>query len=199
MKRISLWVVIALFVQLAATIALAQSLGDVAREQRKKKYEKRAATKVYTDENLPASNAMKTESPESKPADCPDCASGENATGDAAEKQAVDAGKPAPGSVEEYKQKAAEWKKKVDEQKKVVAGLQQQVEALQQQYRLRASAYYSDAGLRLRDGGAKWAEDETQFRKAIDDKQKELEAAKQKLTDVQEEGHKAGAPNSALE
>jgi hypothetical protein len=200
MKRISMWVVVALFVQLGATVAFAQSLGDVAREQRKKKYEKRAATKVYTDENLPVSNAAKTESPDSKPADCPDCTSGDNAAPDpnTAEKQTV-AGKPAPGSVEEYKEKAAEWKKKVDEQKKVVAGLQQQLESLQQQYRLRASAYYADAGLRLRDGGAKWAEDETQFRKAIDDKQKELEAAKQKLADVQEQGHKSGAPNSALE
>jgi len=198
MKRISLWVVLALFVQITAGIAFAQSLGDVAREQRKKKSQRPAPAKVYTDDNIPSDNQMKEQPAEATaPAACADCAA---AQGDNPDQKAADStGKAKPGSVEEFKEKAAEWKKKVDEQKKVIDGLQQQLQGLQQQYRLRASAYYSDAGLRLRDGGAKWAEDEQSFRKAIDDKQKELEAAKQKLADLQDQGHRAGAPSSALE
>lgn len=193
MKRISMWVVLGLVLQMAASIAVAQSLGDVARAQRKKKAEHPAPTKVYTDDNLPSDNQVK-EKPATEP----------SAPASSADEKKADANTPAdkkaaPGSVEEYNQKAADWKKKIDEQKKVVEGLQQQLEGLQQQYRLRASAYYSDAGLRLRDGGSKWAEDEQNFRKAIDEKQKALDAAKQKLSDLQDEGHRSGAPNAALE
>jgi len=193
MKRLSLWVVLGLVLQMAASVAVAQSLGDVAREQRKKKAEHPTPAKVYTDDNLPSDNQLKDKSASesSAPAKSPDANS--------PEANAAPGKKAAPGSVEEYKEKAADWKKKIDEQKKVVEGLQQQLDGMQQQYRLRASAYYSDAGLRLRDGGAKWAEDEQNFRKAIDEKQKEVDAAKQKLADLQDEGHRAGAPNAALE
>lgn len=210
MKRSTIWIMIALFAGITAATTLAQSqsqsLADVARKQRQQKYEKQVATKVYTNDNLPPDNDMKDDSSSdaSKPADCAGCAQADDsANSEAADKdkdKAADGSKkPAPGSIEEYKEKAAEWQKKVEEQKKAVAAVQQQLESMQQQYRLRASAYYTDAGLRLRDGGAKWAEDEVNFRKAIDEKQKELDAAKQKLADVQDQGHKAGAPNSALE
>jgi len=207
MKRSTIWIMIALFAGITAASALAQSqsLGDVARKQRQQKYEKQVATKVYTNDNLPGAT-MKDDSATSEtkpPADCADCAKSDDNSSAVAkdkDKAAADGSKkPAPGSVEEYKEKAAEWQKKIEEQKKAVATLQQQLESMQQQYRLRASAYYTDAGLRLRDGGANWAEDEVNFRKAIDEKQKELDAAKQKLADVQDQAHKAGAPNSALE
>ena len=196
MKRMNLWVVFTMFAAMTASIAVAQSLGDVAREQRKKKTEHPAPTKVYTDDNLPSDNRMKN-TPAAEPANNPSPSTAPDAK--TADANATGEKKAAPGSVDEYKEKAAEWKKKIDEQKKVVEGLQQQLEGLQQQYRLRASAYYSDAGLRLRDGGSKWGEDEQNFRKAIDEKQKALDAAKQKLADLQDEGHRAGAPNAALE
>ncbi len=212
MKRTSIWLMVACFAALTAATALAQSqsqpeaLGDVAREQRKKKYEKPVATKVYTDDNLPRDNSMKgaEKAPDAK-SDANDGGSSDAKPADAssgdksADKAANAANKPAPGSVEEFKKNSEDWKKRVDEQKKVVDALQKQVEDLQQQYRLRASAYYADAGLRLRDGGSKWADDEQQFRKAINDKQAELDAAKQKLSELQDQGHKAGAPASALE
>lgn len=194
MKRINVWVVLAVFAAMTAGMAVAQSLGDVAREQRKKKADKPVPTKVYTDDDIPSENRLKqnvAEAPAPKPSASPDDKNPDaKAAGDK---------KPAPGSVEEYKEKAAEWKKKIDAQKKVVEGLQQQLDGLQQQYRLRASAYYSDAGLRLRDGGSKWSDDEQSFRKTIDEKQKEVDAAKQKLSDIQDEAHRAGAPNSAVE
>jgi len=209
MKRSILWIMVALFATVVAVSAQAQSpaqsqsLGDLARKQRQKKYENQVATKVYTNDNLPPDNSMKDgSSDDAKPADSAGSSkSDDSASEDSADKDKSADGskKPAPGSVEEFKKNAAEWQKKVEEQKKNVAALQQQIESMQQQYRLRASAYYTDAGLRLRDGGAKWAEDEVSFRKTIDDKQKELDAAKQKLVDLQDQGHKAGAPNSALE
>jgi polyhydroxyalkanoate synthesis regulator phasin len=190
MKRINVWVVLAVFAAMTAGMAVAQSLGDVAREQRKKKADKPVPTKVYTDDDIPSDNRLKDKPAEApaNPAASPD---GKNPDAKAAGDK-----KPAPGSVDEYKEKAAEWKKKIDAQKKVVEGLQQQLDGLQQQYRLRATAYYTDAGLRLRDGGSKWGDDEQSFRKAIDEKQKEVDAAKQKLADLQDEAHRAGAPNS---
>lgn len=193
MKRINVWVVLAAFIAMTAGIVVAQSLGDIARQQRKQKADKPAPTKVYTDDDIPSENRMKEKAAEApaNPAASPD-----EKTPDA---KAAAEKKAAPGSVEEYKEKAAEWKKKIDDQKKVVEGLQQQLDGLQQQYRLRASAYYSDAGLRLRDGGSKWSDDEQNFRKAIEEKQKAVDAAKQKLSDIQDEAHRAGAPNSAVE
>jgi len=190
MKRINVWVVLAVFAAMTAGMAVAQSLGDVAREQRKKKADKPVPTKVYTDDDIPSDNRLKD-----KPAEAPANTAASPDAKNADAKAAADK-KPAPGSVDEYKEKAAEWKKKIDAEKKVVEGLQQQLDGLQQQYRLRATAYYTDAGLRLRDGGSKWGDDEQSFRKAIDEKQKEVDAAKQKLADLQDEAHRAGAPNS---
>ncbi len=212
MKRTSIWLTVAVFAAFTAATALAQSqsetLGDIAREQRKKKYEKPVASKVYTDDNLPSDSATKEREKAGQAKADPDCAgcsaadanSKDASSGDKSGDKAADAAKkPAPGSVEEFTKNAEEWKKMVEEQKKVVEGIQKQLEDLQQQYRLRASAYYADSGLRLRDGGSKWAEDEQQFRKLINDKQTELDAAKQKLSDLQDRGHKSGAPSSALE
>src|SRR5690348_17843457 len=109
MKRSTLWIAVALFAALTAISVSAQSqsqsLGDVARKQRQKKYENQVATKVYTNDNLPPDNSMKDGSTDdAKPADSAETSkSDDNASGDTADKSADGSKKPEPGSVEEFK------------------------------------------------------------------------------------------------
>jgi hypothetical protein len=57
---------------------------------------------------------------------------------------------------------------------------------------------YSDAGNRLRNS-AEWDKDDAQYKKDIADKQAALDAAKQHLTDMQEQARQDGAPPSDLQ
>ena len=63
----------------------------------------------------------------------------------------------------------------------------------QSEARLRAAAYYGDAGTMLRDQ-AKYAEDTRKSQAEIDGKKQALDAAQQKLSDLQEQARKAGLP-----
>ena len=66
---------------------------------------------------------------------------------------------------------------------------------MERESRLRAAAYYADAGVMLRDQ-AKFAEDSRKSQDEINGKKQALEAAQQKLGDMQEQARKAGLGNS---
>ncbi len=57
-----------------------------------------------------------------------------------------------------------------------------------------AAAYYGDAGTMLRDQ-AKFAEDTRKEQDEINTKKQALDAAQQKLEDLQEQARKAGLPS----
>jgi hypothetical protein len=65
----------------------------------------------------------------------------------------------------------------------------------QREARLHAAAFYADAGTMLRDQG-KFAEDTRKEQAEIDGKKQSLDAAQQKLADLQEQARKAGLPSS---
>ena len=73
-----------------------------------------------------------------------------------------------------------------------------ELDLLQREYRLRAAAFYGDAGVRLRNS-TEWDKENAQYQQQIADKQKEVEAAKQKIDDLQEQARKAGVPSSVRE
>jgi hypothetical protein len=56
---------------------------------------------------------------------------------------------------------------------------------------------YADAGNRLRNQ-LPWDKEDADYKQKIADKQKALEDAKQKLTDMQEEARKAGVPSNMI-
>ena len=56
---------------------------------------------------------------------------------------------------------------------------------------MRAAVFYSDAGNRLRDAGD-WDKQDAQYKSDMDSKQKAIESAKEQLTQLQEDAHKAG-------
>ncbi len=162
--------------------AAAQSLGDVARQQRNTPKPK--AARVVTNDDLKSDKSDSTEATvsQSEPTDKAADKSADGAKPDAKE----------PDSAEDRKKAAKEWSDKVEEQKKAVASLQREIDLGEREWKLRASAYYSDAGARLRDEG-KWAADERSHQQEMDKLKKDLDAAQKKLADTQEQARKAGA------
>ncbi len=156
---------------LLTAVAGAQSLGEVAREQRQQKHP--TAKKVYTNDDIPPANVTETEPvPAAAPA----------ATGD--KKDEKDKAAAADDKSKGYETRIADLKKQI-------ALLQREVDVNQRENRLREAQYYSDAGNALRDSKA-WAETQRKAQAELDTKQKALAEAKQKLADTEEEARKAG-------
>lgn len=161
-----------------ASIASAQSLGDYARDVKKNKADTGTATKVYDNDNLPTDGTLSVVGP--APADA--------ATAAAANKAA----EAADGDKKAEQQKAKETLQKgLDEQKQKIDALNKELDLLQREYRLQAAAFYADAGNRLRDS-TQWDKDEANYKSEIDAKQKAIQDAQQKLSEMQEDARKAG-------
>lgn len=218
MRRITyFWFSAAIVFCTLATFVCAQSstdsLGDYARAARKDK--KQSAAKHYDNDNLPSTEKLsvvgnaaaesqdKTADEAAAPAKNTDSATGSQPdVADKSGKKPEDAAKkPASkqdDSAEAQKKLLDQWKDKIAKQKDQVDLAARELDVLQREYRLRAAAFYADAGNRLRDPGG-WDQEDTQYKQKIEDKQKALEVAKHKLSDMQEEARKAGIPASVRE
>lgn len=183
MKRVFASFVFAMFVAgMLSVSSPAQSLGEVAREQRAKKPAPSPGGKVYTNDTI-ASGASVSDSGSS--------ASSQPAP--AADSAAASGGPSASASsaAEDRTKAEADWKAKFAEQRKVIAGLEKELDVLKRENKLRAASFYGDAGTRLRDE-KKYAEDDRKYKANIEAKEQEVAAAKQKFSDMQEEARKAG-------
>ncbi len=165
---------------LSAVAAAQQSLGDVARQARA---QRKPSTSVSFDQDSFArpSGVVSTVGQEKPEAEATDAKGQETKEGKDQDKDK----KPAE------KAKTEDWNKKVDDQKKEIATLQRELDILQREQRLRAAAFYGDAGTQMRDQ-AKFAQDSRQEQEQIDSKKQLLDAAQQKLADLQEQARKAG-------
>ncbi|HEX9121152.1 MAG TPA: hypothetical protein VF840_11490 [Terriglobales bacterium] len=155
-----------------------QSLGEVARQQRQSK--RPSSARVITNDDIAMAAAPAPDA--AAPAAADEAKSDKSGKSDAA---------AAPGAEDKAKL-AASFKAKADEQKKNIAQLERELDVAQREYRLKVAVYYADVGNNLRDS-KKWAEDDRKQRAELDDRQKAVAAAKQKLADIQEEARKAGA------
>jgi hypothetical protein len=206
MKRIVYLSLVAAFLAYGmATLASAQeSLGDYARAVRKDKAKdtdkKPTSAKRYDNDNLPANDKLSVVG--TAPAEPANSASSQgsdpNAASDASGKQATDNTKQSDGTAEARKQALEQWKEKLAKQKELVDLAARELDVVQREYRLRAAAFYSDAGNRLRAPGG-WDQEDGKFKQQVDEKQKALDSAKQKLSDMQEDARKSGVPSSARE
>lgn len=225
MKRIAyLWLSGAILAGLVISLSAAQqsgdSLADYARKQKEKQSET-APKRVYDNDNLPQTEhisvvgqkpALDSKADESRAGD--DAAKTETASTEAPPK---DAGQPNDGgqvtpdkqgkakiditpdqSPEDRDKAYEEWQKKIGEQKKQVQLLERELDVLQREYKMRAAAVYADVGYRLRNS-AEWDKQDKDYKTQIDAKQKELDAAKQTLADLQNQARKAGVPTKARE
>ena len=187
MKR-TIW--IAIGVILVGSGAFAQSLGEVARSNRKEKAHQTAPNHQYDNDNLPKTEHLSVVGP------APNItANASNPTSDAgAQSQATAQGtstEDRKAAAEERQRAADEWKNKLEDQKQKVASLSHELELTQREYRLRAVAMYSDAGNRLRNAST-WDKEDADFKKQLEEKQKAVDAAKQDLDNLTEKARKAG-------
>jgi hypothetical protein len=200
MKRIVYHLVIALSTILLASLAAAQSpppaasqtqdqssLGDYARKVRKDPAAK-AKPKVYDNDNLPTDDKLSVVG--QKPTESA------SAAAPADDKDA--AAKPADD--EKAKKEAAwkEWQGKLAGQKDAIDLAARELDVLQREYQLRAAVIYADTGNRLRNE-TQWDKQDAEYKQKIADKQKAVDDAKQKLTDMQEEARKAGVPSAMID
>jgi hypothetical protein len=185
-----------------------QSLGDYARQIRKEPDTKSKA-KVFDNDNLPKTDKLSVVgTPEAPPATEAKSGEAANATSEEAkpnveaktvEANAAAAGGAKPVDEAEAKQVAIkQWSDKLAAQKQQIDLLGRELNVLQREYQVRAAAMYADAGNRLRNQ-TDWDKQDTQYKQQIADKQKAVDEAKQKLTDLQEEARKAGVPASVRE
>jgi len=193
---------------LMVTAAGAQSLGDYAREVRKEKPQKPPAVKHFDNDNLPKDEHLSVvgQAPQLPAAGAPDAAAKTDDSTQSTDQSKADQSKPdqkadaQPGKDEAAQRQAAnqEWKEKINAQKNQIDLLTRELDVLQREYRIRAAAFYADAGNRLRNAGP-WDKQDAQYKQDIDAKQKTLDAAKQKLDDLQEQARKSGVPSSVRE
>lgn len=204
MKRILFTLALAVSTLFATSLATAQSssqapaqtsaadqssLGDYARKIKKDPAEK-AKPKVFDNDNLPTDDKLSIVGP--KTAD-----SGNTVA--TADKKDATATAAKPDDDQAKKQAAwKEWQQKVASQKDQIDLAARELDVLQREYQLRAAEMYADAGNRLRNQ-TQWDKQDADYKQKIADKQKSVDDAKQKLTDLQEEAHKAGVPSSMTE
>jgi hypothetical protein len=178
------------------------SLGDYARSVRKQQTQKPPATKHFDNDNLPKEEHLSVVGqPPAQAAQTPTDAVGrpenpQGADGAAADKK-TDAASQKDDAAERQAQ-YEEWQKKIAQQKDQIDLLTRELDVLNREYRLRAAAMYADVGNRLRNAG-QWDKEDADYKQKIADKQKALDAAKQKLDDMQEEARKSGVPSSMRE
>lgn len=189
-----------------------QSLGDYAKQIRKEP-DAKAKPKVFDNDNLPkddklsivgtppppsSDKADEAKADETKPAES--AAEGTKAGVDgkpAADKAAGGAAK-APDDEAARQAAIKQWTDKLNAQKQQIDLQTRELDVLQREYQIRAAAMYADAGNRLRNQ-ADWDKQDTQYKQQIADKQKSLDDAKQKLTDLQDEARRASMPSSVIE
>lgn len=187
MKKLFLMVVMCAFAAVFVQQSSAQqsstepSLGDVARANRAKKHTSSSAIKL-DDDTMPRSSTPSTSS--------------EPETAKKTDDKSTDADKEAAkkDAAAAQKQKNDDLKKQIDDEKKEIATLQRELDIAQREERLRAAAFYGDAGTMLRDQ-TKFAEDTRKAQDEINGKKQAVEAAQQKLADLQEQARKAGLPS----
>lgn len=169
-------------VVLVAALASAQSLGDVARENRAAK--RKQAARVITNDDV-ASSA---------PAEQPAAVAPTNAP--TTQQQRRD--KITTDLVRETEKQYGEYRKRANDLKVEIAKLQGEAAQVERNRLVQATNFYMDAGQRLRDPKA-WTEQRQKLDEDVAKKNKELEAAKQKLEDLREEARKLGIPASVVE
>jgi hypothetical protein len=192
MKRIAFVGLLAVIVVGAfATLASAQSdsLGDYARSIRKT--DTPSTVKKYDNDNLPTNETLSIVGNPSDTSQAGDA----NSTNPRSSSNSAAAAAP---TAQDQPKSSDEWKDKLSGQKDQVDLLTRELDVAQREAHLHAAAFYADAGARLRDSGD-WDKQQTHTKEEIEQKQKALDEAKQKLDEIQENARKAGLPSGDRE
>jgi len=210
--NIGLGFLVALSTFLPAAFASAQtssqtqpqsSLGDYARKVQKDPSAAKAKPKIYDNDNLPKDDKLSVVGQPAAVAEAEPTDAKEKSAA-AADGKSTGGAKPAavakPAEDDKAKKEALwkEWQSKITEQKNQIELASRELDVTQREYQLRAAAMYADTGNRLRNE-AQWDKQDAEYKQKIADKQKAVDDAKQKLSDMQEEARKAGVPSTMID
>jgi len=192
-----------LLLMLACGTVWGQSLGDYARSVKKEKPQQAATKKTYDNDNLPRTDHLSTVGPAveettkaSESEETPEQVEATEQSKGKAEGKEQATAKEEPkekGESNSPEKEWQNWQQKITKQKDAIALAEREADVLDREYRLRAAAFYADAGNRLRNQ-AQWDKQDSEYRAQTDEKHKQVDAEKQKLTDVQDAARKAGVP-----
>jgi hypothetical protein len=172
-------VVMAAAVLAMAGVVWAQSLGDVAREQRAKRAAQAPQKpRVFTNDNLPREGGLSTTAVEPPKKDAKDKDKDKD-------KEAEDPAKKRAEEEREYRARAAKLRE-------ALAYEEKKLDVLQRELNLAQVQHYSDPNEALREQNTRNAINQKQ---ADLEKQKQtIEAAKKAITDLEEELRRRGLP-----
>ena len=207
-------VVALVLVGVAAAQTGTQSLGDYARAVRKNKPAPSGSrAKVYDNDNLPVTSSLSVVgNTDGQSSDGQEVGAAKGEDKSAAPDPPKDSTKPAgPGetsepkpaikpdqSAEEREKAIGAWKDKIDAQKASVDLASRELDVLEREYHVKQAEFYSNTASRVENPNG-FADDDAKYKQQITDRQKKLDEAKQKLSDLQDEARAEGAPNSAVE
>jgi hypothetical protein len=192
MKRFNIGLLILTGLLAGVAAAQSDSMADAARKHKQQQAGKPVAAKVYTNDNLPATETISTVG-----APASDAAATAPTDGQAAAEGPTPAPKDGAKPADETKtrQKTWEdWRDKIQRQKASVEQMQKENEEIDRQYKLTTGNYYNSAQQRLYDGAA-MAKEDAAYKQQLEQKKKAIEDAKQKIDDLQEEARRAGVPS----
>jgi predicted RNase H-like nuclease (RuvC/YqgF family) len=192
MKRFNIGLLILMGLLTGVAAAQSDSLAEAARKHRQQQAGKPAAAKVYTNDNLPATETISTVGAPANDAAANTQTDGQ-ASADASTPAGKDGAKPADDS--KTRQKTwEEWRDKIQKQKASVEQMQKENDEIERQFKLTTGNYYSSAQQRLYDGAA-MAKEDAAYKQQMEQKKKAIEDARQKIEDLQEEARRAGVPS----
>lgn len=184
-----------------------QPLGDYARAAKKAKAETSVKSQptVYDNDNLPKDTAISVVGASAATGDkgADEQKTDEQKNADAAPKDAQSEKKSdpeiKPGQSADERQKAVDaWKDKIGAQQDQINLLSREMDVLKGEAQVKAAQLYADPANRIQNASA-FANAQEDYQKKIDAKQKDLDDAKSKLSDLQDQARRAGAPSSAIE
>jgi hypothetical protein len=190
-------------VSTAAAQTQTQSLGDYARAVKKAKPASEKSLKTFDNDNLPNSSklsvvgAAPNDSAAEKDKDAT-AKTNSDEKADSSKKGENSADLKAGQSSEDRQKAVADWKQKIDDQKGKVDLLSRELEVLQRELQIKRADFYSSTARAVQNARG-FDEEEGKYKQQIADKQKVLDGAKAKLSDLQEQSRKAGVPSSASE
>jgi predicted RNase H-like nuclease (RuvC/YqgF family) len=192
MKRFNFGLLILTGLLAGVAAAQSDSLADAARKHKQQQAGKPVAAKVYTNDNLPATETISTVGAPASDAAATSPTDGQT-TADGSTPATKDGAKPADDT--KTRQKTWEdWRDKIQKQKASVEQMQRENEEIDRQYKLTSGNYYNSAQQRLYDGAAMVKEDAA-YKQQLEQKKKAIDDAKQKIDDLQEEARRAGVPS----
>jgi DNA repair exonuclease SbcCD ATPase subunit len=191
MKRFSVGLLILTGLLAGVAAAQSDSLAEAARKHKQQQAGKPVAAKVYTNDNLPATETISTVG--APATDAATTAPTDGVSADGSTPAAKDGAKPADDS--KSRQKTWEdWREKIEKQKAAVEQMKKENDEIDRQYKLTSGNYYNSAQQRLFDGAA-MAKEDAAYKQQMEQKQKAIEDAKQKIEDLQEGARRAGVPS----